>query len=130
MMPIAEEELSGYLDGELTPARRAAVDQALAGDLHLRTVLEALQGADLKWRGAARGAAFVPKVHWHGVAGAARPATMAAALAGLLLVRILPKLDGAFALGLLLQAIALAAIVAWVVSMARRSPTADAAQTA
>lgn len=43
--PNASEQLSAYLDGELTDTERAQVEAALASDPALREALEALEGA-------------------------------------------------------------------------------------
>lgn len=39
---ISEQDLNAYVDGQLTPARRRAIEQLIAGNEHVRAQVEAL----------------------------------------------------------------------------------------
>lgn len=60
MKPIASEELSGYLDGELDPQRMQDVERALASDSMLREEFDRLSGLDAQLRAAGLAARFEP----------------------------------------------------------------------
>ena len=50
MTRVTDETLGAYLDGELAPQERVAVERAIAADLELRRRLKSLRGADAKLR--------------------------------------------------------------------------------
>lgn len=90
MKPIQPEELSAFLDGELSEQRRREVQQQLDCDDVLRAQFESLQTWDRKWHAAAFDARFNPSIE---LPQSAEPKTrvlgvvaVGAALAGLRLV--------------------------------------------
>lgn len=120
MNPIEPAELSAYLDGELSPERAQEVEAALASSPALRTELKSLAADDARWRAAACSAAFRPDVRLpraRALGVRAGPTLLAVAL--LLGVRLLPKLVGTLTLALILNALALTVIMAWVLAMLR-----------
>ena len=62
MTPIDPAELSGYLDGELSPERTETVRRALAEDPALAEQFSALESLDRDWTSAGMAAAFSPQV--------------------------------------------------------------------
>lgn len=120
MNPIDPAELSAYLDGELSPARAREVEAAMTSSPALRAEFDALLEADEKWRAAGRSASFRPDIRLRGASlPKVSPYRAGGAVALLLAARILPKLGGAWAWELLVNAIALAVIMVWVIRMTR-----------
>jgi anti-sigma factor RsiW len=62
MKPIQPEELSAFLDGELSAQRTREVQQQLDSDDVLRDQIDSLQGLDQKLRAAAFDARFKPSI--------------------------------------------------------------------
>lgn len=119
MTPIDPIELSAYLDGELTPARKQEIDEALAMDSALCEELNALARVDAAWRRAAMTAAFKADVQLPARSVFARNWLPAATVVMVLVaVRLLSNLSGTLALGFVLNSVALAGVLVWVTRMA------------
>ena len=129
MKPIDPAELSGLLDGELAPEREAEVRRALASDPKLAAEFERLRGFDSSARICAKTAEFAP-----GRAILRQEPTvlryqdpvsrrfLALVVAGAVLLRVVPFAVDALTLVLVLNGIALAGVVAWVVAMVPGRP--------
>ena len=116
--PIVPHELSGLVDGELDPARAQEVRAAVEADDALKAELEELEQADRVWSRAASGAAFAPTVAMPSTGlRAARAAMMVAGMFGLACVWMLPKVIAAPLAALGLHAVALALVIAGLVSL-------------
>ena len=118
MTDVKPEELSAFLDGELTDKRAAEVRKALESDPDLFREFETLGMIDRHLRTAADEASFDPGIalpsqasvdanHWHWLAGTAL-------LALLLLARFLPKFTDAIVIGVGFQLFVGAAVL-WLV---------------
>jgi anti-sigma factor RsiW len=125
MEPINPEELSAYVDGELDAHRARQVATAIESDPATRQAYQIIAQADSAWRAAAQSARFRPKTALPSRIALESAASMCAAILLLLAVRALPKLSDAMTWGLMLQGIALGAIVLWVVAFASKSPDLD-----
>jgi len=122
MSLIDPAELSGFLDREMTEERRQEIRQLVANTASLREELESLSVADSRWRAAARSAAFRVEIRLHREKIFAISPTQAALLITFLLaIRFLPKLVSTLMLGLALNGIALAIVIAWVIAMTRET---------
>lgn len=120
MKPIDPVELSGFIDREMTEERSAEVRQLAADSASLREEIEGLSRSDSRWRAAARSAAFRVEIRYQREKLFPISATQASLLlAFLLAIRFLPKLMGTLTLGLALNGIALAIVIAWIVAMTR-----------
>lgn len=120
MKPVDPAELSGLMDGELTPQRAAEVRRAIAQDESLRQTYQQMTALDARLRKVAAGVTFRANL---ALAGSAGPQMMVVVLGaiGLLLVRIAAKLVSPL-VGNGLELVVLAAVVAWVlVHLARQS---------
>jgi anti-sigma factor RsiW len=117
--PIEPAELSGYMDGELHPARAREVAAALESSPALQSEFNRLVGADNSWRMAAREARFTPRQPTN-VPRRLRSVLRAAGSVILLLaVRGVPKLAGTLDVELILNAVALAIALTWIIRMTR-----------
>jgi hypothetical protein len=105
------------------------VEAALAIDAKMRAAFSALAQNDTAWRAAARSAMFHPAVPLHETATRGSRAIEIAAVAILLLVRALPKMNDALAWGVGVQVIALTAIMVWVTVLASKSPDSRCSPT-
>ncbi|HEY6456849.1 MAG TPA: hypothetical protein VIY90_16360 [Steroidobacteraceae bacterium] len=122
MKPIDPVELSGFIDGEMTEERSQEIRQLAANTQSLREELESLSRTDSRWCAAARSAAFRVEIRLHRERLLAISAVQAALLVAILLaVRFLPKLMHTLSLGLALNGIALAIVIAWVITLAQES---------
>lgn len=120
MKPIEPAELSAYMDGELEGARAREVQAALESSPALRGELARLASEDHAWRAAARRASFRPNVRLESSAAPSRSMLRAAGGVILLLAaRAVPKLASTLAVELILNAVALALALIWVVRMTR-----------
>ncbi len=112
MNGIDPAELSGLLDGELSPERAAAVRAALEKDDALRAEYERLRRLDARWAAVTETATFHPRLSLEPRADRPSAAGLAGAVAALLLVRFLPKfLDATVLAGGMLFAALAAALV-------------------
>jgi anti-sigma factor RsiW len=123
MTPIDSVELSGYLDGELSPERTEAVRRALAEDPALAKQFSALQSLDRDWKSAGMAVAFSPQVSlrrrlWH------YRALSAATVVGLLGLRMLLKVSPLY-LGLTVEAIGLLVTLFWGVNRMLKASEED-----
>jgi anti-sigma factor RsiW len=125
MEPINPEELSAYLDGELDAHRAREVSTAIENDPATRQAYKIIAEADYAWRAAAQSARFRPKIALPSRIALESAASMCATILLLLAVRALPKLSDAITWGLMLQGVALGAMMLWVVAFAGRSPDLD-----
>jgi hypothetical protein len=106
----------------MTEERRQEIRQLVANTASLREELESLTSADSRWRAAARSAAFPVEIRLHREKILAISPVQAAVLTALLLaIRFLPKLVSTLTLGLALNGIALAIVIAWVIAMTRET---------
>ena len=122
MNPIDPVELSGFLDREMTEERREEVGRLVAGAPDLREELDSLSRADSRWRAAARSATFRVEIRLHREKiFAISPAQVAVFMAFLLAIRFLPKLLSTLTLGLAINGIALAIVIAWIIAITRES---------
>jgi anti-sigma factor RsiW len=113
---IDPAELSAYLDGELSSTRAREIEAALASSPALRDELDQLGESDRRWRAAARTASFRPDIEWRRTpAFKVSVRRSGAAVVLLLIARVLPKLVGTFELNLILNAIALAVALLWII---------------
>ena len=135
MTPVTPEELSGYLDGELSVERAGMVAAELAGNEDLAATFADMQASDLVWRAAAGSARFQPATELI-AAAAGRPSLggMFAVLLPLVVLALLPRLFDAPELTLLANVVALALVLPWIVRMVAaevadtaRGPAMDAA---
>lgn len=121
MKPVEPEELSAFLDGELDPGRASEVGKQLADDPALRAEFEALEGWDAVWRTAAATGVFAPDVR---LPTEASPITQGACFAilaaSLVLLRMGPKLADAPTLGIGLNALVLATVLAGIIWFVQR----------
>ena len=62
MNNVSPAELSGLLDGELDPARTAAVLATIEADPRAKSLFEALRSDDAEWRSQAASAVFMPRI--------------------------------------------------------------------
>ena len=62
MNPIQPEELSAFLDGELSAQRMREVQQQLDVNVELRAQFDTLQRLDRQWHAASLGARFKPSI--------------------------------------------------------------------
>jgi len=108
MKPIENHELSGLIDGELSPERTAEVRAAIEADPKLCGEFERLAALHADWSAAAAGAAFQPRAVRLPRPPMSLAAAVAAALA-MLIVRFLPKFTSA-AVGIGIELAALAAV--------------------
>lgn len=94
MKPIASEELSAYLDGELAPQRMQQVERALASDTVLQQEFVTLDRLDASLRDVALKAQFVPAVNMPsgGVSPRRTLVGLAAIVASLAAIRLIPKI--------------------------------------
>jgi anti-sigma factor RsiW len=122
MKPIDLEELSAYLDGELDARRMRELETAIASDPALRLAHQRLADADAAWRLAAKSASFQPTVLLPTRSLLRSSALGCGAVLALVMVRALPKLSDALALGLLVQLPVLIALMIWVVVLTRTGP--------
>jgi anti-sigma factor RsiW len=125
MEPINPEQLSAYLDGELDAHRAGQIKAAIENDAATRHAYQIIVEDDSAWRAAAQSAQFQPKIALPSRTALGSAAAMCAALLLLLVVRALPKLSDALTWGLMLQGVALVAIMVWVVAFARMTPDLD-----
>lgn len=95
MSDLQNDELSGLLDGQLETRRADEVRTLIAADRALHNHFEALRRLDAQLREAAEEATFLPRISLPltGVVGARSPnlPTSALLVAGVLLVRFIPK---------------------------------------
>jgi hypothetical protein len=104
----------------MTEERRQEIRQLVANTASLREELESLSVADSRWRAAARSAAFRVEIRLQREKLFTISVTQASLLiAFLLAIRFLPKLMSTLTLGLALNGIALAIVIAWIVAMTR-----------
>lgn len=121
MNPIEPTELSAYLDGELSSARMLEIESALERDAELRAEFEALKSAHISWQAAARSAMFTPQITLsRGTPFLQSRPAVACALVILLVLRFVPKFTDIVVFAVFLHAIALLAILPWVVQMVRQ----------
>jgi anti-sigma factor RsiW len=125
MASINSEELSAYLDGELDAHRIRQINAAIENDAATRHAYQVLAETDFAWRAAAQSAGFRPKIVLPSHTALGSAVSMCTAILFLLVVRALPKLSDALTWGLMLQGVALGAIIVWVVVFARKSPDLD-----
>jgi anti-sigma factor RsiW len=125
MEPINSEELSAYLDGELDAHRAGQIKVAIENDGVTRNAYRIIVEDDSAWRAAAQSAQFQPKIALPSRTALGSAVAMGAALVFLLVIRALPKLSDALTLGLMLQGVALVAIMVWVILFARMTPELD-----
>lgn len=112
MKPLAPEELSALMDGELDPARAREVEEIIATDATARDAFARLLELDRVCRMAADGAAFEPALTLDEPARRAWSSlTVMAMVAALTWVRLAPKWMTSPAPGLLLHAAALAVLL-------------------
>jgi hypothetical protein len=122
MNQIDPAELSGLLDREMSEERSREIRQLVAHTSSLREELETLTIADSRWRAAARSAAFHVEIRLHREKiFAVSPTQAALFMTFLLAIRFLPKLANTLTLGLAINAIALAMVIAWVTAMTRQT---------
>jgi anti-sigma factor RsiW len=129
MEPINPEELSAYLDGELDAHRASQIKAAIENDAATRHAYQIMVEDDSAWRTAAQSAQFRPKIALPSRTVPGSAVSICAALVLLLVVRALPKLSDALTWGLMLQGVALVAILVWVVVFARKTPDLDEPKT-
>lgn len=133
--PIQEYELSGLLDGELTPIRAAEVLRAIESSEELQAEFEALRQLHETCQAAASQAAFRPEVQIERLPDTVPcaepdrkssdqnlytlrlPWLAAMGIPMLIAVRCVAELVPTMAITLAIQATALAALVAWLVRM-------------
>lgn len=120
MRPIESAELSAYLDGELDAARAQDVVIALAGDAKLRAELEQLKKQDAAWASAASTAISQPKLRLvpEEAKSSARARIVVITMV-LVAVRLFPKMEDLFLLGIVLHCAVLVAALAWIVRVMR-----------
>lgn len=117
MKPIDAAELSGLMDGELDPNRAAEVRKAIEEDPALQQEWARLSQLDAACLRVGAQAGFQPQVKVPALAAEGPVAFEAhawwafASLALLLAVHCLPKVVDAFALGVTVQAVVLAAVL-------------------
>jgi anti-sigma factor RsiW len=126
-VPVEPWELSGLLDGELSPERAAQVRAAIESDPALRQQWETLARLDHQWSDRAAGADFavrvsLPIVRWP---------LAASVLVGVLLlvVRFVPKFI-APTVGLLLQSAVLALLLTCAVVLVNKAEAGMGVRTA
>lgn len=120
MKPLAPEELSALLDGELDPIRAREVERLVESDPQLRAEFERLGALDRTWAAAARTAAFHPTVSLALPAARTRTAVVSGVLAiGLACLRLVPKWLGPPDFGFGLHVVALAVLLAALLWSAR-----------
>jgi hypothetical protein len=126
MEPITPQELSAYLDGELDDSHRASqIRAAIENDAAIRHTYQIIAETDSAWRAAAQSARFRPKITLPSRTALGSAVSMGAALLFLLMVRGLPKLSDTLTWGIMLQGVALGAMMVWVVVFASKSPDLD-----
>ncbi|HEY1899297.1 MAG TPA: hypothetical protein VGG49_05855 [Steroidobacteraceae bacterium] len=126
MKPIEPEELSAFLDGELSSARMSEIEAALKRDPVLRAELSALARMDAAWQSAAGTSVFTPKVEFARRAAFIRPwLGIIGILVVLVAVRILPKFTDGLEFGFILHGVGLMVALAWIVRNSSRSWEAD-----
>jgi anti-sigma factor RsiW len=124
MKDVQDHELSGLLDGELSPARALEVRAAIGADPALRSEYESIARLDARLSELAEGAAFAPEVslplHDARQMGSVHWLAIVAIVLALMAIRFLPKLAdlSVLGLGLGLQLMAGAIIVFQIVRMA------------
>lgn len=118
MNPVDPIELSGYMDGELDPARALEVASALDLDQRLQAEFELLASLDDQLQSTARLADFQVTIHLADAAGITAWAMSALVIGVLIGVRMIPKVTDAAVFAAALHAVALAALLVWVVRMA------------
>jgi anti-sigma factor RsiW len=107
-------EISGLLDGELSPERAAEVQAFIEADASARAEYQRLLRLHGVWSEAAASAVFQPRVRLNRAASPRVAVTVALGLVALLAARFLPK----FVLplgGIAVQGFVLLAVVAWLV---------------
>jgi anti-sigma factor RsiW len=122
MKRVQPEELSAFLDGELSAQRMREVQQRIDGDDALRVQFEALRRLDRKWHAAAFEARFDPSIQ---LPRLVRPKTgmlgFAAIGAALAAVRLMSKvLDAELLLWTVVNAVLLALLLAATAWLIRR----------
>jgi anti-sigma factor RsiW len=126
MTKIQDGELSALLDGELDSGRAEIVRSAINGDPMLRDEFDALTRLDVRLRGAAQDASFMPDVVFPAAAAHEAPAWYwragAVVVPAVIAARFLPKLAEPL-FGLSLQIAVCAAISFIVVRMVREADT-------
>jgi anti-sigma factor RsiW len=111
MKPIDPAEISGLLDGELSPARADEVRQAIAENAALRQLHDTLVSLDLEWKAAAATAEFHPHTAPSGDREYLRVKSVAV-VAGLLVLRLVIK-AATPGIGFLIELALLAALFGW-----------------
>ena len=120
MKPVQPEELSAFLDGELSLERSREVEMQIASDPTLRAEFEDLAGSDALWRTAAATASFEPAVRLPaGVNRLTWFVGFSALMGALIVLRLMPKLIEAPTFGFSLHAIALALLLTGIVWFAQ-----------
>ncbi len=111
---IKPHELSGLLDGELTPQRAEEIRRLMDEDAGLRAEFERLQRFDKAWSTAGSQAAFLPEIILppQGKARAWWLTRLVPGLCFLLAARLLPKLGPAFMLSLAVHAMVMLLVIA------------------
>lgn len=118
MTPVTPEELSGYLDGELSAERAGRIEAELAVNEELAAAFAALQAADGRWRMAADSACFQPPPVPRLMATTRpSPGRMVAVLPPLVGLALLPRLVDAPELTLASNGVVLALVLVWVARM-------------
>jgi len=107
-------EISGLLDGELSPERAAEVRAFIEADASARAEYQRLCRLHDVWSEAAASAAFQPRVRLNGAASPRVAVSVALGLVVLLAARFLPKLVLPLG-GIAVQGFVLLAVVAWLV---------------
>jgi anti-sigma factor RsiW len=125
--PIDPAELSAYLDGELTAARARAVEAALASSPELRGELNSLMNADHTWRAAAGTAFFRPRVRLRPGDTPRSALGVAGVLVLLVVARVVPKLASTLEVELILNGVALAIVLIWVLRTTGRDQLSQSA---
>lgn len=111
MKPIDPAEISGLLDGELSPARADEVRQAIAENSALRQLHDSLVALDVEWKAAAATAAFHPNTAYSGARESLRVNSFAV-VTGLLVLRLVIKASSP-SMGFLIQLALMAALLGW-----------------
>ncbi len=117
--PIEPHELSGLLDGEVTPQRAEEIRRLMEEDAGLRAEFERLKRFDKAWSTAASQAAFRPDVILPPQVKAQAPwlTRLVPALCVLLVARLLSKLDSTFMLSVTVHATLLLLLIAALVRL-------------
>jgi len=121
MNPVDPAELSAYLDRELSSARMQEVEAALEHDVALRAELEVLKATHLGWQAAARSVMFTPQISLpESCSFLQSRLVIACTLFVLVVLRFAPKFTDVLVFAVFLHAVALLAILPWLVLMVQR----------